>query len=121
MNFFDLTLLRGRQCLVLEFVLNVELLQAAEPLEAVGDFVEGLEHLRFELRLNCADREPLLHIALVDVALADGLAACNLAIADWFAAVSIRLGEAGICGGRPGWPGRSPRSDGAQGPPPMPT
>src|SRR6516162_1015738 len=73
LKFLRPALLRGRQPLVFQLTLNVEFLQAAEPLEVIRDAVEGLEHPRLELRLHCADRKPLLHVVFVDVALADNL------------------------------------------------
>src|SRR5262245_58786309 len=85
LKFLRLALLRGRQPLVFELTLNVELLQAAKPLEVIRDVVEGLEHPRFELRLYSADREPLLHIVFVDVALTESLVACWPSIPNWFA------------------------------------
>ena len=52
--------------------MNVLILQAAKLLVGAGDGVEGLDHLGLELRLDCADREPILHIVvIVRVALAD--------------------------------------------------
>src|ERR1700756_3717509 len=82
-------LLRRRQPLVFEFTLNVKLLQAPEPLEVIRDAIEGLKHLRFELRLHSADRKPLLHIVFVDVALADNLVACWRTIVSWFARLNV--------------------------------
>src|SRR6516165_7185601 len=85
LKFLRLALLRGRQPLVFQLTLNVEFLEAAEPLEIIRDAIEGLEHLRFELRLHSADRKPLLHVVFVDVALADNIVACWRSIANWFA------------------------------------
>src|SRR5262249_36084145 len=85
LKFLRLTLLRGRQPLVFQLTLNVEFLQAAESLEVIRDAIEGLEHLRFELRLHGADRNPLLHVVFVDVAPADNLVACWCSIANWLA------------------------------------
>ena len=85
LKFLRLALLRGRQPLVFQLTLNVEFLQAAEPLEVIRDAIEGLEHSRCELRLHSADRKPLLHVVFVDVALTDNLVACWRSIANWFA------------------------------------
>ena len=65
-----LALLRGRERLALELELDVLVLQAAQPLVGVGDGVEGLEHLGLELGLDGGEREPILHIVVVEVALA---------------------------------------------------
>ena len=49
--FFQLlvtALLRRRERLVLELVLDVLVLQLAQPLVGVGDLVEGLDHLRLQ-------------------------------------------------------------------------
>ena len=67
-----LALLRRRQRLVLELVLDVEFLQAAQPLERVGDVVEGLEHLRLELGLDGGERHRIFEIVLVHLGFADG-------------------------------------------------
>src|ERR1700751_5920163 len=84
LKFLRLALLRGRQPLVFQLTLNVEFLQAPEPLEVIRDAIEGLEHLRFELSLHSADRKRLLHVVFVDVALADNLVACWRSIAKRF-------------------------------------
>src|SRR6516225_5936950 len=85
LKFLRLALLRGRQPLVFQLALNVEFLEAAEPLEIIRDAIEGLEHIRLELRLHSADRKPFLHVVFVDVALADNLVAFWRSIANWFA------------------------------------
>src|SRR5215831_8590359 len=85
LKFLRLALLRGRQPPVFQLTLNVEFLQAAEPLEIISDAIEGLEYLRFELRFHSADRKPFLHVVFVDVALADNLVACWRSIANWLA------------------------------------
>ena len=53
--------------------LDVLLLQAAQLLEAVGDVVEGLDHLRLELGLDRGERERILHVVFVVVAFGGGL------------------------------------------------
>jgi hypothetical protein len=85
LKFFRLALLRGRQPFALQLTLNVDFLQAAEPLEVIRDVIEGLQHLRFELGLRSTDRKPLLHIVFVDIALADYFVALWRSIANWFA------------------------------------
>ena len=45
--------------------LDVLVLQAAQPLIAGGDGVEGLDHLGLELGLDCGDRKPILHFVVV--------------------------------------------------------
>ncbi len=57
----------------LEPELDVLLLQAAQPLEGVGDVVEGLDHLRLELGLDRGERQRILHVVFVVVALGRGL------------------------------------------------
>ena len=53
-----------------ELELDVLVLQAAQPLVGVGDGVEGLDHLGLELGLDCGEREPILHVVVVEVAFA---------------------------------------------------
>ena len=48
------------------------LLQAAQPLEGVGDVVEGLQHLRLELGLDGGKRHRVFEIVLVHIGFADG-------------------------------------------------
>ena len=57
-------LLRGRERLVLQPVLDVLILQPAQLLVVVGDAVEGLEHLRLELGLHRRERERVLDIVV---------------------------------------------------------
>src|SRR6266436_3392001 len=64
-----LALLGGRQRLVSEPVLDVLVLQAAQPLVAVGDVVEGLKHLGLELSLDGRKRHGVLKIVFVELAL----------------------------------------------------
>ena len=52
---------------------DVLLLQAAQALEAVGDVVEGLDHLRLELGLDRGERQRILHVVFVVIALGGGL------------------------------------------------
>src|SRR5215475_9703130 len=57
-------------------VLDVLVLQAAQPLVLAGDVVEGLDHLGLELGLDGGKRERVLHIVVVEIAFAGrGLAA----------------------------------------------
>ena len=65
-------LLRRRQRVVLQAEFDVLLLQAAQPLEAVGDVVEGLDHLRLQLGLDRGERQRVLHVVFVVVALGGG-------------------------------------------------
>ena len=53
-----------------ELVLDVLVLQAAQPLVGVGDVVEGLHHLGLELGLDGGKRERVLHIVVVEIAFA---------------------------------------------------
>jgi hypothetical protein len=59
-------LLRGRERIVAQLVLDVLVLQAAQPLVSVGNVVEGLDHLGLELGLDGGERERVLHIVVVD-------------------------------------------------------
>ena len=67
-------LLRRRQRGVLQAEFDVLLLQAAQALERVGDGVEGLDHLRLELGLDGGERQRILHVVFVVIALGGGLA-----------------------------------------------
>ncbi len=53
--------------------LDVLLLQAAQPLERVGDVVEGLDHFRLELGFDGGERQGILHVVFVVIALGRGL------------------------------------------------
>src|SRR4029079_5537591 len=64
-----LALLGGRQRVALQLQLDVLVLQAAKPLEAVGDLIEGLDHLGLQLGLDRGERQRILHIVVVEVAL----------------------------------------------------
>ena len=55
-------LLRRRQRLVLELVLDILVLQAAQLLVGVGDAVEGFENLRLEFGFHRRQRNGILHI-----------------------------------------------------------
>src|SRR5499433_532962 len=69
-------LLRGRERIVAQLVLDVLVLQPAQPLVGVGNVVEGLDHLGLELGLDGGKRERVLHIVVVEIAFAGrGLAA----------------------------------------------
>ena len=89
-----LALLRRRERLVLELVLDVLVLQAAQPLVAVGDRVEGLQHLRLELGLDRGERERALHVVVVAI----GCALRLLLAVGVFLAVGAALN--GVAGGR---------------------
>ena len=62
---FVFALLRRRQGLVAELVLDILILQAAQLLVGVGDAVESFEHLRLELGLHRRKRHGILHIVVV--------------------------------------------------------
>ena len=62
-----LALLRRRQRLVLQPVLDVLLLQAAQLLVLVGDLVEGLDHARLQLGLDGRKRHRVLELVVVHV------------------------------------------------------
>ena len=66
-----LALLRWREQLVAQLVVDVLILQAAQALERVGDGVEGLQHLGLELRLDRGERHRILEIVLVQIAFAE--------------------------------------------------
>ena len=66
-------LLRRRQRGVLQAEFDVLLLQAAQPLEGVGDGVEGLDHFRFELGFDRRHGERILHVVFVIVVRSRGL------------------------------------------------
>src|SRR6516165_3647084 len=63
-------LLRRRERIVAQLVLNVLVLQAAQPLVAVGDLVEGLQHLRLELGLDGGERQRILYVVVVELGFA---------------------------------------------------
>src|SRR5207244_1171279 len=63
-------LLCGRERIVAQLVLDVLVLQAAQPLVGIGDVVEGLDYLGLELGLDGRKRERVLHIVVVEVAFA---------------------------------------------------
>src|SRR5262249_12320006 len=71
--------LRRRERIVAQLVLDVLVLQAAQPLVGVGNIVEGLDHLWLELGLDGGERQRVLHIVVVEIALA-GRALVALAI-----------------------------------------
>src|SRR5262249_17995684 len=56
--------LRRRERIVAQLVLDVLVLQPAQPLVGVGDVVEGLDHLGLELGLDGGKRERVLHIVV---------------------------------------------------------
>ena len=62
-----------RQRLVLQPVLDVLLLQAAQLLVLVGDLVEGLDHLRLQLGLDGRERHRVLELVVVHVGFGGGL------------------------------------------------
>ena len=62
-----LAVLRGRERRVLQPVLDVDVLQAAQLLVVVGDAVEGFEHLRLQLGLHGRERHVVLHVVLVQL------------------------------------------------------
>ena len=66
-------LLRRRQRGRAQAELDVLLLQAAQPLEGVGDVVEGLDDLGLELGLDRRERQRILHVVFVVVALGGAL------------------------------------------------
>ena len=103
--------LRGRERLPFELELDILILQPAQALVGVGDGVEGLDHLGLELRLDCGDREPILHIVVVvEVALADRPGGSRLSPPAEFAG-RLEGCRSGWRSGRrphlrrPGWPG----------------
>ena len=61
-------LLRGRERIVAQLVLDVLVLQAAQPLVGIGDVVEGLDHLGLELGLDRGERKRILHVVVVEIA-----------------------------------------------------
>src|SRR5213592_1089318 len=93
-------LLRGRERIVAQLVLDVLVLQAPQPLVGIGDIVKGLEHLGFELGLDGGKRERVLHIVVIVIAFTGrGLAA--LAIVP--VGALGRCLERGCCRGRGRW------------------
>ena len=66
-----LALLRRRQRLVVQLVVDVLVLQSAQAFEGIGDGVEGLQHLGLELGLDGGERHRVLGIVLVGVAFAE--------------------------------------------------
>ena len=71
LSFFDLRSWAGDSVSSVQLALDVELLQAAQPLEGVGDVVEGLQHFRLELGLDGGERHRILEIVLVEIGIAD--------------------------------------------------
>jgi hypothetical protein len=65
LSFFVAAFLRGRERIAAQLVLDVLVLQPVQPLVAVGDFVEGLQHLRLELGLDRGERKRVLHVVVV--------------------------------------------------------
>ena len=55
-------LLRGRERFVVQLVVNVLVLQAAQPFVGVGDVVERLDDPGLELGLDGAERERILYV-----------------------------------------------------------
>jgi len=64
-------LLRGRERRVLQPVLDVLLLQAAQALVLARDDIEALQHLGLELGLDGGERERILHVVFVELVLAE--------------------------------------------------
>src|SRR4029077_8671005 len=69
-----------------QLVVDVLLLQAAQPLELIGDGVESLEHLWLELGLDRGERHRIFEIVLVEIGLR------NLSLFAAFLAVARRRG-----------------------------
>src|SRR4029077_12411882 len=69
-----------------QLVVDVLLLQAAQPLELIGDGVESLEHLWLELGLDRGERHRIFEIVLVEIGLR------NLSLFAAFLAVAGRRG-----------------------------
>src|SRR5436190_20249095 len=63
-------LLRRRERIVAQLVLDVLVLQTAQPLVGVGDLVEGLDHLGLELGFDGGERQRVLHIVVVEIGFA---------------------------------------------------
>ena len=61
-------LLRGRERIVAQLVLDVLVLQAAQALVGIGDVVEGLDHLGLELGLDRGERKRIFHVVVVEIA-----------------------------------------------------
>ena len=61
----------GDSVVAVQLALDVVLLQAAQPLEGVGDVVEGLQHLRLELGLDGGERHRVFEIVLVELGFGD--------------------------------------------------
>src|SRR4029077_20334824 len=109
-----LALLRRRQRGVLQAEFDVLLLQAAQALERVRDGVEGFDHLGLQLGLDGGERQRILHLVFVVIALGRGAPTAipqfrlrripsrpGLAgILRLFFAVGRRRLERGCCGGR---------------------
>ena len=73
LSFLYLRSCAGDSDVVLQVELDVLVLQAAQPLEGVGDVVEGLDHFRLELGLDRGERQRILHVVFVEIALGGGL------------------------------------------------
>ena len=70
LSFLYLRSCAGESVVAAQPVLDVLLLQAAQPLVVARDRVEGLQHLGLELGLDRGERERVLHVVVVDVAFA---------------------------------------------------
>ena len=75
-----LALLGRRELLVLHALLDMLDLQAAQLLVVVGDAVEGLEHARLQLGLHGRERDVVLDVVVVEVAVGGGGLAVALAL-----------------------------------------
>ncbi len=96
-SFLYLRSCAGDSDVVLQPELDVLLLQAAQPLEGVGDGVEGLDHLGLELGFDRGERERALHIVVVvEIAFGGGFAGILLLLV----LVAVGLGLEGRGGRR---------------------
>ena len=125
LSFLYLRSCAGDSASFLSLKLDVLVLQAAQPLVVVGDLVEGLEHLGLELGLDRGERERILHVVVVEVALARRLLAAFavLAVAGWRGLERRRAGgrrrrRGGACGVQRGALRRRPVPAAASAPSP---
>ena len=109
-----LALLRRRQQLVVQLVVDVLVLQSAQAFEGIGDGVEGLQHLGLELGLDRGERHRVLGIVLVGVAFAECAFLRLLFAAPTFSGLGLNgVGAGGADGGATGCGGTTRRNGGA--------
>src|SRR5262249_21374815 len=90
-------LLRGRERIVAQLVLDVLVLQAAQALVGIGNVGEGLDHLGLEFGFDGGKRHRVFYIVLVEIAFAGR----NLALRSGRV---VTAGRVGVCANTEGPP-----------------